>query len=101
MIALDGIVAVLPPAYMSAPCSLLTSSSTMAYMDLIRGEMHSGFQSIKACARVIIRFPGICRYRFDFRVKARLRPALCCWRGTVVPIRVELRVPFGVVGLIW
>lgn len=72
MVALDALAAVSPAAYMSAPGSLPTPSSTMAYMDLIRGEMHSGFQSIKACARVVIRFPGICRYRFDCCVKARL-----------------------------
>ena len=33
-------------------------------MMAIKGEMRSSFESMKVCAKVMMRFPGICHYRF-------------------------------------
>lgn len=43
---------------------MLASFSNVAYMKAVKGDIHNAFQSIKFCARVVMRFPGICRYRF-------------------------------------
>lgn len=37
----------------------------MAYLKAVKGEMRGAFESMKVCAEVLMRFPGICRYRFD------------------------------------
>lgn len=33
-------------------------------MKAVKGDMRGSFESLKVCARVLMRFPGICRYRF-------------------------------------
>ena len=45
-------------------CPLLFVSG-IAYMQAVNGDMHGCFESLKVCARVLMRFPGICRYRFE------------------------------------
>ena len=63
---------------MGYPCAsalataLLASIRNVAYMKAVKGDVHSAFQSIKFCARVVMRFPGICRYRFVVFVLSRL-----------------------------
>ncbi|CAM9106252.1 unnamed protein product [Laminaria digitata] len=37
--------------------------SVMVYMNLIKGERMAAFQSIRVCARVMLDYPGICRFR--------------------------------------
>lgn len=32
-------------------------------MKAVKGDMRGSFESLKVCARVLMRFPGICRYR--------------------------------------
>lgn len=61
----------------------------MAYMNVVKGEMRSAFKSIKVCAEVLVRFPGICRYRFaNCAIHPAVGPAsLADSYGTSEPFR--------------
>ena len=36
----------------------------MAFMHMMKGDMPGTIHAINICARVVIRFPGICRFRY-------------------------------------
>lgn len=50
-----------PPPLISGSRS--PARSTVAYMQVVNGEMSNSFESLKACAEVVQRYPGIVRFR--------------------------------------
>ena len=55
------------------PFALLSSFSDMSYMKMIQDDIDGTIQSAKACATVVLRFPGICR----FRRRLAFQPTVC------------------------
>ncbi|CAM9274390.1 unnamed protein product, partial [Laminaria digitata] len=59
----------------------------VAYMKAVKGDIHSAFESIKFCARLVMRFPGICRYRPHLIHCVLTASAACLCRPVYDPVR--------------
>lgn len=51
-----------PPTRLPYPFA--NTFSCIGYMKAVKGEMRGSFESMIVCAGMLMRFPGICRYRY-------------------------------------